>query len=39
MWYSELIVYPAMDEIMGPSAKEITEKDRDAHQRVKEVCD
>jgi hypothetical protein len=27
-----------MDEVMGEEAWEITEKDRDSHQRIKEVC-
>jgi hypothetical protein len=34
---SEIIVYPIMDEVMGDEGKEITEKDRDSHQRIKEV--
>lgn len=33
----EIVVYPIMDDLMGEEAKEITEKDRDSHQRIKEV--
>ncbi|KAK9895143.1 hypothetical protein P389DRAFT_197211 [Cystobasidium minutum MCA 4210] len=32
----EIVVYPIMDDLMGEEAKEITEKDRDSHQRIKE---
>lgn len=35
---TEIIVYSIMDDLMGEEAKEITEKDRDSHQRIKEVC-
>lgn len=33
----ELVVYPAMDKKMGQEGRDITDKDRDSHQRIKEV--